>query len=187
MHSAEMQGGGSREGRVVLRGNGVVAYTGRGGSAAGRCTLSARGADVEFDVSIQAFALVSTVIVGVAGTVCVALRRVDRLSGGIVGAPARLPLHNGIGVAVDASVVAGAVGLVDVGDWSLLAERRRPLEALLTSVVVGAGVLTRAVDLAQSMRMLPEARHESEQHERPAASTASCLPCHFECGAKLLA
>lgn len=117
MHSAEMQGGGSREGRVVLRGNGVEAYSGRGGSAAGRCTLSARGADVEFDVSIQAFALVSTVIVGVAGTVCVALRRVDRLSRRIVGAPARLPLHNGIGVAVDASVVAGAVGLVDVGDW----------------------------------------------------------------------
>jgi len=80
-----------------------------------RCSVAAGdGSSVKRNVRVQSSALVAALLVGVAGTGLVAVLYVDRLRRLVVGAPAFLPLEDGVGEFPLAVVVAEAEGLVDV-------------------------------------------------------------------------
>ena len=78
------------------------------------------GSSVKRHVSVQAGALVATLLVRVAGASLVAVLDVDRLRRLVVGAPAFLVLEDGVGEFALAFVVAETEGLVDVVAWGLV-------------------------------------------------------------------
>lgn len=80
-----------------------------------RCSVAAGdGSSVKRHVSVQAGALVATLLVRVAGASLVAVLDVDRLRRLVVGAPAFLVLEDSVGEFALAVVVAQAKGLIDV-------------------------------------------------------------------------
>jgi hypothetical protein len=84
-----------------------------------------------------------------------------------------LVLDNGKGIVGGAFRLACTIGLVDIGHCmqvSRVAYMKPQHEtfvlsaqsSVLTSVIVGARILVRAICLAESVRVLPEGRHESQ-------------------------
>jgi hypothetical protein len=88
----------------------------RSGYTYSRCCLATRdGSTIESDISEQASALVTTLLVRVAGTSLVAALDADLLGRLLVRAVAFLVLQNCVGELALAQIVASAQRLVDVG------------------------------------------------------------------------